>query len=479
MLYFLKSLLRFLLFFNEIDDDITIVIHHGGSFETKEDGEVVYVKDQIEQFFGLEEDTMDVFSIRNYYKVLGYDNLKECLWLVPRRPLKTGLRALSHDKELLEMCCHAKNNEGVMHVYLEHGSTEPKGDEVPQLIPMTPNPKTPVSDTILNPSSSQPKSKPIAQINSSPTAQPTSDPTPKSTTSTPPSQPISMPLFRLCSSKPKINKLEKSIPTTTIKKSTTNVKKNSKSTPRKGTVKKVTIPSPKRVTRSASRSAPIGKKVVGKVPTVTLSNDSSDSYESAEDELYRPGPEAFENSSDDDSDSEVAAARTKELKMKKNKGKHKICLEDLCEEDELIVQNSDKEVDLGQVIGKEMKTLPNSDEESDVDDDIVAALAAAAAVVIAKEKEKGSNANDAKEEIVLSQIPFSLLDFGEQEQVTIHVVLLFVCLRLLLQRGLTNYNQRGKHLQPQDKQLWIHCREQVLEQIQRWLKSWNLSLHLE
>ncbi|RYR26632.1 hypothetical protein Ahy_B02g060907 isoform B [Arachis hypogaea] len=74
-----------------MDDDITIVIHHGGSFETKEDGEVVYVGDQIEQLFGLEEDTLDV---------LGYDNLKKCWWLAPGRPLKTGLRALSHDRAL-------------------------------------------------------------------------------------------------------------------------------------------------------------------------------------------------------------------------------------------------------------------------------------------------------------------------------------------------------------------------------------------
>ncbi|RYR30994.1 hypothetical protein Ahy_B01g055787 [Arachis hypogaea] len=205
-----------------------------------------------------------------------------------------------------------------------------------------------------------------------------------------------MPLSKSCSSKPKTNKSEKSIPPTTTKKFTISVKKNSKSTPKKGAVKKVPIPSPKRVTRSASRFAPKGKKAVGEVPSVTLSSDSSDSYESAEDELYRPGPENFENSSDDDSDSEVAAARPRELKMKKNKAKGKICFEDLCEEDEMIVSNSDEEVDLGQVIGKanevqppydafdeyhddsygndswkseEMTTPPNSDKESDADDD--------------------------------------------------------------------------------------------------------------
>ncbi|QHO01088.1 uncharacterized protein DS421_13g411980 [Arachis hypogaea] len=229
------------------------------------------------------------------------------------------------------MCFHAKNNEGVVHVYLEHGNFEHEGDEVPQLVLVTPNPKTPISDTISNPSSSQPtseppaqpKSKPVAQTNSSHAAQPTSDPTPQSTTSTPLAQPKLMPFSRPCSSKPKTNKSEKSIPTTTTKNFATSVKNNSKSTSRKGAVKKVTIPPPKRVTRSASRFVPKGKKAIGEVPVVTLSSDSSDLYDSAKDELYRPGPKAFENSSDDDSDSEVAAARTRELKTKKNKAKGK------------------------------------------------------------------------------------------------------------------------------------------------------------
>ncbi|RYQ84478.1 hypothetical protein Ahy_B10g103828 [Arachis hypogaea] len=403
-----------------MDNDITIVIHHGGRFETKKDGEVVYVGDHIEQLFGLEEDTIDT---------LGYDNLKECWWLAPGRPLKTRLRELSHDKELLEMCFHAKNNEGVVHVYLEHGISEPEGDEVPQLIPMTPNPKTLVSETTSNLSScipntplgqntftspeqptrtifsdeptsntpGQPNSAPPAQPNSAPQAQPTSNhpaqlsPSyslqPKPTIHLKPSPPQSLhpspPPLQL---QPSLNQClfpYHSIPTTTTKKSTTSIIKNSKFTPRKCAVKKYTIPPPRRVTRSASRFASKGKKV----PTVTLlSSDSSDSYKSAKDALYRPGPEAFENSSDDDSDSKVAAARTRE----QIRQKHKICLEDLCDKDDLIVQNSDEKVDLGQVIGKvsevqapydifdayhddsdgndswqseEMNTLPNSDKE--------------------------------------------------------------------------------------------------------------------
>ncbi|RYQ83399.1 hypothetical protein Ahy_B10g102079 [Arachis hypogaea] len=56
----------------QMDDHITIVFHHRGSFVTKEDGSVVYARDNTDELVGLDEDTMDVFSVRDYYKVLGY-----------------------------------------------------------------------------------------------------------------------------------------------------------------------------------------------------------------------------------------------------------------------------------------------------------------------------------------------------------------------------------------------------------------------
>ncbi|RYR26631.1 hypothetical protein Ahy_B02g060907 isoform A [Arachis hypogaea] len=316
------------------------------------------------------------------------------------------------------MCFHAKNNEGVVYVYLEHGNSEHEGDEVPQLVPMTPN-------TITFPEAN---SAPLGQLNSVPPSQPHSKPQTKPTsnypaqpTFEPAAQPKSKPAVQPnCSLAAQPHPHFQPSPPPHLYPSLNqclfliHVLLNQKiinlrslfhpplqrilkqSTPKKGAVKKVPIPPPKRVTRSASRFAPRGKKVVGEVPSVTLSSDSSDSYESAEDELYRPGPEAFESSSNDESDSEVATARPRELKMKKNKAKGKICLENLCEENELIVQNSNEEVDLGQVIGKapevqppydafdayhddsdgndswkseEIKTPPNSDEESDADED--------------------------------------------------------------------------------------------------------------
>ncbi|MED6135447.1 hypothetical protein PIB30_046537 [Stylosanthes scabra] len=72
-----------------------------------------------------EEDTMDVFFVRNYHKTLGYDKIDECFWLVPRSNLANGLRALTTNKELMEMCQAARLNDGVVDVYYKHGVSRP------------------------------------------------------------------------------------------------------------------------------------------------------------------------------------------------------------------------------------------------------------------------------------------------------------------------------------------------------------------
>ncbi|RYR53010.1 hypothetical protein Ahy_A06g027857 [Arachis hypogaea] len=59
--------------------------------------------------------------MEDYYKKIGYDNVTHCWWLVPNRSLQTGLRAMTHDKELMEMCYLAQNNKRASHVYYEHG----------------------------------------------------------------------------------------------------------------------------------------------------------------------------------------------------------------------------------------------------------------------------------------------------------------------------------------------------------------------
>ncbi|QHO57116.1 uncharacterized protein DS421_3g79530 [Arachis hypogaea] len=99
-------------------------------------------------------------------------------------PLTTGLRTLTNDDEMLKMCFYAGKNNGVAHVYYEHGVFEPeyvkeqqssKGKELmypplPQVPTLAPN-LTPTQ--ILT---STPKPTPILIPTSAPSLTPTSFP---------------------------------------------------------------------------------------------------------------------------------------------------------------------------------------------------------------------------------------------------------------------------------------------------------------
>ncbi|RYR66954.1 hypothetical protein Ahy_A03g013161 [Arachis hypogaea] len=137
------------------DPLITIIFHHGGSFMTEADGSMSYLSGEICELPDIYTDTLDVFFVRDYHKKIGYDKVSQTWWLVPNRPLQTGLRAIIDYKELMEMCYLAQQNNGVIHVYYEHGVSEPvyieeaepmasKGKElmlIPTIFP-TPKPTT-------------------------------------------------------------------------------------------------------------------------------------------------------------------------------------------------------------------------------------------------------------------------------------------------------------------------------------------------
>ncbi|XP_072074117.1 uncharacterized protein [Arachis hypogaea] len=82
------------------DQFIKIINHHRGSFVRNEYGSLTYCKERISELSGLDTDTLDVFSVRDYYKHLGFDKVEQCRWLVPNMPLTTGLRTLTHDDEM-------------------------------------------------------------------------------------------------------------------------------------------------------------------------------------------------------------------------------------------------------------------------------------------------------------------------------------------------------------------------------------------
>ncbi|RYR00124.1 hypothetical protein Ahy_B07g088209 [Arachis hypogaea] len=156
------------------DHLITIIFHRGGSFITEVDGGMSYNGGEVSKLSGVNTDTLDVFFVRDYHRNIGYDNVTQTRWLVPNRPLQSGLRAITDDKELLKMCYLAQQNKRVIHVYYKHGVSKPlysedaepvssKGKElmvIQDFIP-TPNPTTnvtaePIPTTTLSTPTSEP-----------------------------------------------------------------------------------------------------------------------------------------------------------------------------------------------------------------------------------------------------------------------------------------------------------------------------------
>ncbi|RYR30611.1 hypothetical protein Ahy_B01g055358 [Arachis hypogaea] len=179
---------------------LDIMFHHGGNSEKDDEGKLRYTPDNLTCLGDLDEDTLDVFFIRNYYKELGYDKILHCWWLVPERTLETGLRNLNSDNELREMCFLAHKNNGLVDVYFKHGVSSPDylqdeekkaamenigvvvAEEEGAMV--TPNDKT------RNPSSESPQNKPTP-VNTIEIPNPPINLTPP-TKPTPPSMPESV-----------------------------------------------------------------------------------------------------------------------------------------------------------------------------------------------------------------------------------------------------------------------------------------------
>ncbi|RYR74710.1 hypothetical protein Ahy_A02g009437 [Arachis hypogaea] len=404
---------------------INIMIHHGVIFKKNEDDRLVYSPNNRACLGDLDVDTLDVFYVRNYYKELGYSEIQKCWWLVPGSNLEVGLRNLDSDNELMDICYHAQKNKGWVEVYYEHGVSLPEvleGDtsvvylDNKEDVGQGPN-ETPISNfkpTLVDAPFSN--SKPNEQdsnsnigLSASPTPTPTTAniiPIPKPQ----PSKPTNI------SNKPN-STIKSSIPSMITKSTTnptkftmpTNPKTSTKPTkPTKSTKptnpkpstkptnpKKSTNPTsainsskPTQVRKPCTRSA--SKREIAHVTQASIyADDSSDSYENAEDELYRPGLEGSSSSSNEGFMS--VKGRRSSLKFKHASASIFVKLKEkiiIIKDDGLVEDVSDGEVDIdfvGADFGldpgvdsdeanlwhfEEMKTPPNSDEElTDVDSD--------------------------------------------------------------------------------------------------------------
>ncbi|RYR00221.1 hypothetical protein Ahy_B07g088327 [Arachis hypogaea] len=303
--------------------------------------------------------------------------------------MKSGLRALSHDKELIKMCFYAKNNGGTVHIYYEHGVSQPLiEEEAPELMELTPNgtgAENVVKETTPSPKNDTPTipSHIKSSINST-----SEGPSKEASKSLPAS--ASIPLVKEKHQpkpapkpipKPKPAPMEKTKPTPKPKPTPKETpkpipkltpKSASKPNPTPKSARKSKATSPKSIhtaTRSSARLKGRVKTYISLDDNNDSDSDSHDSYESAEDSLYKPGPQ--DSSTESDIEGGLSAARLREFKLKHapgaawKKGKEKIVEED----DGLVVENSDEEVDWAQVLGNRENNQEKYDAYDPIHDD--------------------------------------------------------------------------------------------------------------
>ncbi|RYR02181.1 hypothetical protein Ahy_B06g081007 [Arachis hypogaea] len=278
---------------------MTFVFHHGGLFKKNAEGDMVYKPDNTEVLIGVEGDTLDVF-------------FKD-----PGVPLSSGLRSLVTDADLVAMCKDCRRNHNLINIYLKNCISQPcivdqieeevvnveaerlkqgkyfeakKCSSQPVKKLITIDPQSNKQTSYPNRTTSQPKSqpnptmKPISEPNQ-PKVKPMSQPNkaahqPKKTTA--------LPMKPVPQAK-KISYQAKSVPPQSN--SSSEAANNSQGEKDKQNS------SGCRVTRSGRQ--------VKEAPLQEDDTDFHDSYESTEDELYRPPKVVRDNlySSDSDSDS--------------------------------------------------------------------------------------------------------------------------------------------------------------------------------
>ncbi|RYR05401.1 hypothetical protein Ahy_B06g085259 [Arachis hypogaea] len=247
---------------------MTFVFYHGGLFKTGEDGDMVYEPDNTEVLMGVEGDTLDVFFVRGYYKELGYIEAGNYWWKVPGVLIASGLKKLVTDADLIAMCKDCRRNQYLINLYFEDCISQPcVVDNIREGV------------ALLEAGSSKKKFSSQAKMHHS---QPVKTPTVKHLQ---PKKPTSQPTKAASqSSKPK-SQPSKPNSQPTKPASQPNKPNKSYSQPTKPThqASKTTsqpIKTPLQVTRSG--------RCVRECPIQEEDSDSHDSYESTEDELYKP-----------------------------------------------------------------------------------------------------------------------------------------------------------------------------------------------
>ena len=130
-------------------DDIVVEIHHGGKFA--DGNKVEYVGSGVSEIEHVNIDKLSRFEIIRLVKDIGFTNVEEFYYLIPRMSLREGLRTCHNDFESLDMAAVAAVNKRLV-VYLVHMVDVPK-EVVPEM-PALPCPSTATQQSNVDPMSS-------------------------------------------------------------------------------------------------------------------------------------------------------------------------------------------------------------------------------------------------------------------------------------------------------------------------------------
>ncbi|RYR10831.1 hypothetical protein Ahy_B05g079308 [Arachis hypogaea] len=327
-----------------------------GDFKKNAEGIMIYSPDNKACLGDRDTDTLNVFYIRNYHRELGYNDIKQCWWHVPGKCLEKGLRNVNSDKEIREMVNCARTNEGLIDIYFEHTVSVPEvleGDNTVVYL-------NDHGEEECNASTDTDVSPPVTETHAIIVAPPIPKVVPNTSCKSSPkknrtSPRQSQPSHSKTANPSKTTKPVKKNNSPEVTKPTkiSQPTKSSQNTKSDRSKKQKLSKRPSIFRRPCTRSAARGftSKVFNNEVPFDVSSDSSDSEE---DSMFKPGPD--EGSS---SDSEATGNDPKtRSRIRRNmihatvgkrnisplgKGKEKI----LHEDDGLVEEVSDAEVDLG------------------------------------------------------------------------------------------------------------------------------------
>ncbi|MED6139659.1 hypothetical protein PIB30_085956 [Stylosanthes scabra] len=302
-------------------------------------------------------DTLDVFAMRNQYKAPGYEKIVECWWSVPSRPLQIGRRVLNTNNELLELIFYAQRNGNKIHLYEHTVSVSDLVEDCSNLIEMIPTP-----------TQIQTEAPTIIDLESSPQKDISMKTTPPTQTHVTPTQNSNSKTANNDTTNPTRSNINYAKPT--------NSKPNNKPNSAKSINIKLAKPTAKSnlvkpQTRSATR---VSSRETKKVVQTAINRDdesiSSDSYDSVEDNLYIP--RADELSSDDEDEDEIRITQVRKKDSNRKRGDAmdlKKAREEIMLEDDGLVVDSDSDVELGLVFGKDANVAGEHEEYDAYDGD--------------------------------------------------------------------------------------------------------------